>query len=97
MLIIPVFCIFSRGVGGVVPGVGPFIVSILIWSIGLNLGGTTGYALNPARDLGPRLAHAVLPIANKGESDWDYAWVPVVGPLLGAVLSFAILKMICVI
>lgn len=55
----------------------------VVWSIGLSLGATTGYALNPARDLGPRLAHAILPIAGKGGSDWAYAWVPIVGPLLG--------------
>lgn len=55
----------------------------LVWGIGLSLGATTGYAINPARDLGPRLAHAVLPIAGKGDSDWSYAWVPVVGPFLG--------------
>jgi glycerol uptake facilitator protein len=57
----------------------------LVWAIGLSLGATTGYAINPARDLGPRLAHAFLPIAGKGTSDWGYAWVPVVGPCLGAV------------
>ena len=90
MLIIPVFCIFSRGVGGVVPGVGPFIVSILIWSIGLSLGGTTGYALNPARDLGPRIVHAILPIATKGDSDWGYAWVPIVGPFIAAFVAYAV-------
>ncbi|HEX4608950.1 MAG TPA: MIP/aquaporin family protein, partial [Urbifossiella sp.] len=56
----------------------------LVWGIGLSLGGPTGYAINPARDLGPRLAHALLPIPGKGSSDWGYAWVPVVGPLLGA-------------
>jgi glycerol uptake facilitator protein len=56
----------------------------LVWGIGLSLGATTGYAINPARDLAPRVAHAVLPIAGKGSSDWGYAWVPVVGPILGA-------------
>jgi glycerol uptake facilitator protein len=59
----------------------------LVWGIGLSLGATTGYAINPARDLAPRLAHAVLPIAGKGSSDWGYAWVPVVGPILGASLA----------
>ncbi|MFO0800471.1 MAG: MIP/aquaporin family protein [Gemmataceae bacterium] len=59
----------------------------LVWGIGLSLGGTTGYAINPARDLGPRLAHALLPIPGKGPSDWGYAWVPVAGPLLGAALA----------
>jgi glycerol uptake facilitator protein len=67
----------------------------LVWGIGLSLGATTGYAINPARDLGPRLAHAVLPIAGKGDSDWSYAWVPVVGPFLGgaagALLAAAVL------
>jgi glycerol uptake facilitator protein len=68
-------------------GFAPFLVGVLVWSIGLSLGGPTGYAINPARDLGPRLAHFVLPIAGKGPSDWGYAWVPVVGPLLGGVLG----------
>jgi glycerol uptake facilitator protein len=60
---------------------------VLVWSIGLSLGGPTGYAINPARDLGPRLAHFCLPIAGKGDSDWGYAWVPVLGPILGGVLG----------
>jgi glycerol uptake facilitator protein len=63
------------------------LVLALVWGIGLSLGGPTGYAINPARDLGPRLAHAVLPIANKGSSDWGYAWIPVVGPCAGAGLA----------
>ena len=70
-----------------VAGLSPLLVSLLIWSIGLSLGATTGYAINPARDFGPRLAHAVLPIAGKGPSDWAYAWVPVLGPLLGGGLA----------
>lgn len=69
---------------GAAAGVSPFLVGCLVWGIGLSLGATTGYAINPARDLGPRLAHAVLPIAGKGGSDWGYAWIPVVGPMLGA-------------
>jgi glycerol uptake facilitator protein len=64
-------------------GLAPLLVGILVWAIGLSLGGPTGYAINPARDLGPRLAHALLPIAGKGGSDWSYAWVPIVGPILG--------------
>nr|WP_274705068.1 MIP/aquaporin family protein [Lacticaseibacillus kribbianus] len=68
-------------------GLNPIGVGILITGIGLSLGGTTGYAINPARDLGPRLAHAVLPIANKGDSDWNYAWIPVVGPIIGGVIA----------
>lgn len=70
-------------------GLGPYLVGVLVWGIGLSLGGPTGYAINPARDLGPRLAHAVLPIAGKGGSDWRYALVPIVGPLVGASLGAA--------
>lgn len=65
----------------------PYFVGILIWSLGLSLGGPTGYALNPARDLGPRIAHFILPIPNKGDSDWGYSWIPVVGPIIGAVIA----------
>jgi glycerol uptake facilitator protein len=68
-------------------GLNPIVVGLLIISIGLSLGGTTGFAINPARDLGPRLAHAVLPIYGKGDSDWSYAWIPVVGPILGGILG----------
>ena len=68
-------------------GLNPLIVGALIIAIGMSLGGTTGYAINPARDLGPRIAHAVLPIRGKGDSNWGYAWVPIVGPLIGAVLG----------
>ena len=69
------------------PSGGPPLVGLIVWAIGLSLGGTTGYAINPARDFGPRLAHAVLPIAGKGDSDWGYAWVPIVGPCAGGVLA----------
>jgi glycerol uptake facilitator protein len=62
-------------------------VGFLVWSIGLSLGGPTGYAINPARDLGPRIAHAILPLPGKGPSDWGYSWVPIVGPLIGAALA----------
>jgi glycerol uptake facilitator protein len=65
----------------------PLLVGLLVLGIGLSLGGPTGYAINPARDLGPRIAHFVLPVAGKGESDWAYAWVPVVGPIVGGVLG----------
>ncbi|CAM5492057.1 MULTISPECIES: MIP/aquaporin family protein [Streptomyces] len=68
-------------------GINVLLVALLVVGIGLSLGGPTGYAINPARDLGPRIAHALLPIPNKGTSDWSYAWIPVAGPLLGAVLS----------
>jgi glycerol uptake facilitator protein len=79
----------TRGVAGATPAtnLGPALVAALVWGIGLSLGGPTGYAINPARDLGPRIAHAILPIANKGGSDWSYAWIPVVGPLLGGILA----------
>jgi len=69
---------------GAAAGLTPYLVSCLVWGIGLSLGGTTGYAINPARDFGPRLAHALLPIAGKGDSDWRYAWVPILGPVIGA-------------
>jgi glycerol uptake facilitator protein len=68
-------------------GLTALLIGFLVWSIGLSLGAPTGYAINPARDLGPRCAHAVLPIVGKGHSDWGYAWVPVVGPLIGGVLG----------
>jgi glycerol uptake facilitator protein len=71
---------------------GALPVAFLVWAIGLSLGGTTGYAINPARDLGPRIMHAILPIKNKASSDWNYAWVPVLGPIIGA--SFAALLML---
>lgn len=75
-------------------GLGPLLVGVLVWSIGLSLGGPTGYAINPARDLGPRLAHALLPIHGKGDSDWGYAWVPVVGPIIGGVLGAMFYKLL---
>lgn len=66
---------------------GALPVAFLVWAIGLSLGGTTGYAINPARDLGPRIMHAILPIKNKASNDWGYAWIPVVGPIMGATLA----------
>lgn len=68
-------------------GLNPLVVGALVVAIGLSLGATTGYAINPARDFGPRLAHFILPIAGKGKSDWQYAWIPIVGPLLGGTLA----------
>lgn len=73
-------------------GFSPYLVGMLVWSIGLSLGGPTGYAINPARDLGPRIAHAVLPISGKGTSDWNYAWIPVVGPIVGGILAVLFLN-----
>lgn len=68
-------------------GLQPLLVGLLVFSIGLSLGGPTGYAINPARDLGPRIAHAILPVPGKRDSDWSYSWVPVVAPLVGGVLG----------
>jgi glycerol uptake facilitator len=72
--------VFSRGLQ-------PLLVGVLVLGIGLSLGGPTGYAINPARDLAPRLAHAVLPIPAKGSSDWGYSWIPVVAPIVGGILG----------
>ncbi len=66
---------------------GPLAVALLVVGIGSSLGGPTGYAINPARDLGPRIAHAILPIKGKGGSDWEYSWIPIVGPLIGGVIA----------
>ena len=71
-------------------GLNPLLVGLLVLGIGLSLGGPTGYAINPARDLGPRIAHAILPIAGKGSSDWEYSWIPIVGPIIGGVVGAAL-------
>jgi len=73
-------------------GFAPCLVGVIVWAIGLSLGGPTGYAINPARDLGPRLAHALLPISGKGGSDWSYAWIPIAGPILGGVIAALLYK-----
>ncbi len=78
---------------GLSPGLGPFLVGLLVWAIGLSLGGPTGYAINPARDLGPRIMHALLPIAGKGGSDWSYAPIPIVGPIVGATVAGLAVKL----
>jgi glycerol uptake facilitator protein len=85
-----VFVVLTFGAGANKAGLaalGPLSVALLVVGIGLSLGGTTGYAINPARDLGPRVAHFLLPIAGKRDSDWEYSWIPVVGPLIGGVLA----------
>ena len=82
-----VFGLLAFGRGTFTDGLNPIVVGLLIVSIGMSLGGTTGYAINPARDLGPRIAHQLLPIPNKGHSDWGYSWIPVVGPMIGAALA----------
>lgn len=88
------FGILGIGTSKMVEGFGALTVGLLIWAIGLSLGGPTGYAINPARDLGPRLAHAVLPIPGKGDSDWKYAWIPVVAPILGGLVGALVFKAI---
>jgi glycerol uptake facilitator protein len=80
--------------GGGVTGLGPLPVALLVVAIGASLGGPTGYAINPARDLGPRIAHAFLPIAGKGDSDWSYALVPVVAPIVGGILGSVIFNLV---
>ena len=79
--------VFSRGLQ-------PLLVGILIFGLGLSLGGPTGYALNPARDLGPRIAHWILPIPGKGSSDWEYAWIPVVAPIIGGIAGAGLYSLI---
>ena len=107
MLVFPIFCMvdpslamgdinaqqkqnYSLGLGAL----GALPVGLLVFAIGLSLGGTTGYAINPARDLGPRIAHAILPIRGKRDSDWGYAWVPVVGPIVGGLLAAGLARLI---
>lgn len=94
VLIVVAVAIGSHGVSATGPaaGMGQWLVASLVWGIGLSLGGTTGYAINPARDLGPRLMHFVLPIPGKGGSNWGYAWIPVLGPLAGGVLAGLLLR-----
>jgi glycerol uptake facilitator protein len=94
VLIVVAAAIGSKGVSATGPaaGMGPWLVSSLVWGIGFSLGGTTGYAINPARDLGPRIAHALLPIPGKGGSNWSYAPIPIFGPLLGAALAGLLLR-----
>ncbi|EAA23343.1 Glycerol uptake facilitator protein [Fusobacterium vincentii ATCC 49256] len=81
---------FGYGEVGIQVGNGAFFVGLLVVIIGMATGGATGYAINPARDLGPRIAHAILPIKGKGDSNWKYAWVPVVGPIIGGILGAVI-------
>lgn len=87
VLLVGVLAIGSDSPQAPLPHLDPLLVGLLVFSIGLSLGGPTGYAINPARDLGPRLAHQLLPIPGKVDSDWGYAWVPIVGPLVGGVLG----------
>lgn len=82
-----VFGVWAIFFGDIAPALAPFLVGALVWGIGLSLGGPTGYAINPARDLAPRIAHAILPIPGKGGSDWGYSWIPVVGPIIGGIVA----------
>jgi glycerol uptake facilitator protein len=99
ILVLVATALFSKRVApaGVAAGLGPLLVGTLVLGIGLSLGGTTGYAINPARDLGPRIAHSILPIAGKSSSDWSYAWIPVLGPVVGAALAAATVKLLSMI
>lgn len=94
VLIVAVSAIFSRkaDAAGLSAGLGPYLVGVVVWAIGLSLGGTTGYAVNPARDLGPRIAHSFLPLGRKEGSLWSYAPVPILGPLVGAVLAGVLVR-----
>jgi glycerol uptake facilitator protein len=97
VLVFVVAAIFSErslAPGTLSPGLGPYLVASLVWGIGLSLGGTTGYAINPARDFGPRLAHAILPIAGKGSSGWSYAPVPIAGPVIGGLLAGLLIRVL---
>ncbi|MDG3132777.1 aquaporin family protein [Streptococcus suis] len=82
-----VITVMSIAPNNVAPGLGALIVGIVVFAVGFSLGSTTGYAINPARDLGPRIIHALLPLPNKGDSDWEYAWIPVIGPIIGGILG----------
>jgi glycerol uptake facilitator protein len=89
--VLVIVAIFSKGVGSA-SAPWPLMVAMVFWGVGLSLGGPTGFAVNPARDLGARIAHAVLPIPGKGGSDWAYSWIPVVGPIIGGLLAIAVAR-----
>jgi glycerol uptake facilitator protein len=94
MLVVGILFLIDPNVGKATPlgGLTPLVIGFLVTAIGISLGGPTGFAINPARDLGPRIAHALLPIAGKGSSDWQYSWVPVIGPCIGGVLAALIYR-----
>lgn len=89
-----VITVMAIGPNKVAQGFGPLIVGLVVMAVGFSLGGTTGYAINPARDLGPRIMHSILPIPNKSDSDWSYAWIPVVAPIVGGVVGALIFQMV---
>jgi len=86
--------VMALGANQISDGLNPMIVGIIVGAVGLSLGGPTGYAINPARDLGPRIAHAFLPISGKGGSNWGYAWVPIVGPIIGAIIAALVYNLV---
>lgn len=88
------FGLSALGANEFAEGINPLAIGALILAIGLSLGGTTGYAINPARDLGPRIMHALLPIPGKGSSDWGYAWIPVIGPILGGICGAVVYQLL---
>lgn len=94
LLVFIIATLFSKSVSATGPaaGLAPFLVGAVVWAIGLGLGGTTGFAINPARDLGPRIAHAILPVSGKGSSDWGYAAIPIIGEVIGAVVAGVLIK-----
>jgi glycerol uptake facilitator protein len=96
VLVMGAAAIFSKkvAVAGPAAALGPYLVGVLVWAIGLSLGGTTGYAINPARDLGPRIAHSFLPLGSKAGSGWSYALVPILGPFLGASLAGLVVRLV---
>jgi len=89
-----VFVAESILAGKIAPGFDPAYIGMVVWAIGLSLGGTTGYAINPARDFSPRLAHTILPIPGKGTSDWGYAWIPIFGPIAGGLAAGGLFKLL---
>lgn len=96
VLVVAAAAIFSKKIAmaGPAAALGPFLVGVLVWAIGLSLGGTTGYAINPARDLGPRIAHSFLPLGKKTGSGWNYAPVPILGPFIGAALAGLFVRLV---
>lgn len=87
-LMFVIWTINAKANGTLPPGTAPYLVGMLIWGLGLSFGGPTGYAMNPARDLGPRIAYTILPISGKGSADWAYSWIPIAAPLFGATLAY---------
>jgi glycerol uptake facilitator protein len=94
VLIVVASALGAKALGQPGPGLGPYLVGMLVWAIGLSLGGTTGYAINPARDLGPRIMHYILPIPGKGSSNWSYAPVAIAGPLFGAAIAGLFVRLV---